>query len=133
MKLFGPQNPFVEQKYVDIGDVYAKSSMFLGESTPEKELLGFVVKISKAVDLPELCPPDAVLQLASHELSSEQAFLLLDWIRLHCTKGSSLPTKFFESIQNGKWMKTYSGYKSPRQAILPDETGKYIFGMMNLF
>ncbi|XP_068313767.1 uncharacterized protein [Pyrus communis] len=122
----------LRQKYVDIGDVYAKSSMFLGESMPEKELLGFVVKISKAVDLPELCPPDAVLQLASHELSSEQAFLLLDWIRLHHTKGSSLPTKFIESIQNGKWMKTYSGYKSPRQAILPDETGKDIFGMMNL-
>ncbi|KAM1773600.1 hypothetical protein ACFXTI_043095 [Malus domestica] len=131
LKLFGPQNPFVEQKFVDIGDVYAKSSMFLGECTPEKELLGFVVKISKAVDLPELCPPDAVLQLASHELSSEQAFLLLDWIRFHRTKGSSLPTKFIESIQNGKWMKTYSGYKSPRQAILPDETGKDIFGMMN--
>ncbi|KAM1012970.1 hypothetical protein TB2_042982 [Malus domestica] len=65
-----------------LGDVYAKSSMLLGEFVPQDELLHFVVKFSKAVDIPELCPPDVVLQIASHELSSEKAFLLLDWIRL---------------------------------------------------
>ncbi|KAL6296081.1 hypothetical protein ACE6H2_004223 [Prunus campanulata] len=130
MKLFGPQNPFVEQNFVDIGHVYSKSSLFLGESTPEKELLRFICKHSKAVDLPELCPPDVVLQIASHELSSEQAFLLLDWIRLLRTKGARLPLKFIESIRDGKWIKTYSGYISPRKAILPDETGKAITDMM---
>ncbi|KAK9948530.1 hypothetical protein M0R45_004101 [Rubus argutus] len=130
VKLFGPRNPFVEQKHVDIGGVYSKSSVFLGESTPEKELLNFVGKYSKAVDLPELCPPDMVLQIASHELSSEQAFLLLDWIRLHRTRGSGLPLKFIESIQQGKWMKTYTGYVSPRHAFLPNETGQTIFDMM---
>ncbi|CAL8101226.1 unnamed protein product [Prunus armeniaca] len=130
MKLFGPQNPFVEQNYVDIGYVYSKSRLFLGESTPEKELLHFISKHSKAVDLPELYPPDVVLQIASRELSSEQAFLLLDWIRFLRNKGSPLPLIFIESIRDGKWMKTYSGYVSPRKGILPDETGKAIIDMM---
>ncbi|XP_068308008.1 uncharacterized protein [Pyrus communis] len=130
VKLFGSQNPFVEQNYVDIGNAYAKSSMFLGDSVLEKELLNFIERHSKAMDLPELSPPDVVLEKASHELSSEQAFLLLDWIRLLRTKGSSLPTKFIESIRGGKWMKTYSGYSSPRKAILPDEAGKSILDMM---
>ncbi|PRQ38289.1 putative histidine kinase-like ATPase domain-containing protein [Rosa chinensis] len=130
-KLFGLQNPFAEQHYVDIGDVYAKSSLFLGKySTPEKELLYFVGEYSKATDLPDLCPPDVVLQIASHELSSEQAFLLLDWIRLLRTKNSSIPKNFIESIENGKWMKTFSGYKSPQEVIFPDETGKVIFDLM---
>lgn len=54
----------------------------------EKELLCFGCKYCKAVDLLELCPPDVVLQIAPSELSSEQAFLLLDWIGLLRTKGS---------------------------------------------
>ncbi|KAM5559542.1 hypothetical protein ABKV19_020949 [Rosa sericea] len=130
VKLFGPHNPFLQQNYVDIGVVYSKSCMFLGESTPRKELLNFVSKYSKAVDLPELSPPDVTLQITSHELSSKQAFLLLDWIRLLRTRGSCLPTKFIESIRDGKWMKTYTGYVSPRRAFLPNETGKIIFDMM---
>lgn len=129
VKLLGPLNPFVGHYYIDIGDVYAKSGMLLGESVPQDELLRFVVKFSKAVDIPELCPPDVVLQIASHELSSEKAFLLLDWIRLLRTKGS-LPTRFLESIRNGKWMKTCLGYCTPRQAILTNETGEGIFDMM---
>ncbi|KAM5569728.1 hypothetical protein ABKV19_016972 [Rosa sericea] len=112
------------------GSKWAKFSFFLGKSTPEKELLHFVGEYSKAMDLPDLCPPDVVLQIASHELSSEQAFLLLDWIRLLRTKNSSIPKNFIESIENGKWMKTFSGYKSPREVIFPDETGKALFDLM---
>ncbi|KAK9932902.1 hypothetical protein M0R45_020123 [Rubus argutus] len=73
---------------------------------------------------------DVALGIPSHELSSEQAFMLLDWIRLLRTMNSSVPKKFIESIKNGKWMKTLSGYKSPREAVLPNETGKAIFDMM---
>ncbi|CAN6583023.1 unnamed protein product [Malus baccata var. baccata] len=101
VKLFGPKNPFVEQKYVDIGDVYAKSSMFLGESTTEKELLDFVVKISKAVDLPELCPPDAVLQVASHELGR-----------------SVVDDEWLAVMKGKKWLKTHRGYSSSGSSIL---------------
>lgn len=82
------------------------------------------------MDLPELCPPDVVLQIAYHEFLSEQAFLLLDWIRLLRTKNSSIPKNFIESIKKGKWMKTFSGYKSPLEVILPDETGKALFDLM---
>ncbi|OMO50899.1 hypothetical protein CCACVL1_30167 [Corchorus capsularis] len=77
--LFGPKNPFWNQYYIDIGEVYAKRYQFIGEHTPENELLDFLIKHSGAKDLPELCPPDMVLPLGS--LTSQQAFLLLDWIR----------------------------------------------------
>ncbi|RXH91522.1 hypothetical protein DVH24_020545 [Malus domestica] len=80
VKLLGPLNPFVGQYYIDIGDVYAKSSMLLGEFVPQDELLHFVVKFSKAVDIPELCPPDVVLQIASHELSREGIFDMMKHI-----------------------------------------------------
>lgn len=130
VKLFGSQNPFLGQNDIDIGDAYAKNGLFLEEHTPEMVLLTFMCEYSKAVDLPELYPPNTELKIASSELSVEQAFLLLDWIRLHRTKGSNIPLNFIQSIRDGKWMKTYSGYKSPRQSILPDETGKAIYDMM---
>ncbi|KAK9939066.1 hypothetical protein M0R45_015775 [Rubus argutus] len=128
VKLFGPQNPFVEFGYVDIGDVYAKSSPLIGESAPQEELLHFVFKYSNALDLPEFHPPNVALHIASSGLSCDQAFLLLDWVRSLC---SPVPTYFIESIRNGRWMKTYTGsYCSPRQAIIPDEKGKAMFDMM---
>ncbi|KAL5558726.1 hypothetical protein UlMin_034937 [Ulmus minor] len=126
VKLFGPGNPFVEQSYVDIGDAYVKSATFLGECTPENVVLEFISKYSKAVDLPELSPPNIELQIASSQLSSEQAFLLLDWIRLLRVKGFDIPEKFINSVRDGKWIKTYSGCNSPRQSVFLDGVGQAI-------
>ena len=129
-KLFGPSNPFSENNYVDIGKVYAEGGQFAEECTPKGVILSFLSTYTRAVDLPELCPPNVVLKVASSKLTSEQGFLLLDWIRFLRTKGSDIPAKFIESIRDGRWMKTYSGFNSPNQCILPDEAGKTIFGMM---
>ncbi|PON65582.1 hypothetical protein PanWU01x14_115940 [Parasponia andersonii] len=82
------------------------------------------------MDLPDLSPPNLELEIASSQLSIEQAFLLLDWIRLLRTKGFNIPERFKEGIQNGKWMKTYTGYKSPRKAVLPNEMGREMFVLM---
>ena len=70
-----------------------------------------------------------VLKVASSKLTSEQGFLLLDWIRFMRTKDLDIPAKFIESIWNGR-MKTHSSFNSPNQCILPDEAKKTIFGMM---
>ncbi|POO03753.1 Histidine kinase-like ATPase, C-terminal domain containing protein [Trema orientale] len=130
VKLFGPSNPYLSHYYIDIGDVYSKSGTFLGECTPDKVVLDFICKYSKAMDLPDLSPPNLELKIASSQLSIEQAFLLLDWIRLLRTKGFNIPERFKESFQNGKWMKTYTGYKSPRKSVLPNEMGKEMFVLM---
>ncbi|XVE95086.1 hypothetical protein REPUB_Repub02eG0066000 [Reevesia pubescens] len=97
--LFGPINPFLDQNYIDIGEANAESYQFVGEHTPEKELLDFLVKHFGAKDLPKLWPPDMVLPLTSC-LTSELAFLLLDWISF------------------------------PKQSVLLDITGKIVFEMM---
>lgn len=48
---------------------------------PEKKLLEFFEKYSKTCDFPDLFPNDASLQVASTQLTSDQALLLLNWIR----------------------------------------------------
>nr|POE45422.1 hypothetical protein CFP56_20094 [Quercus suber] len=37
-------------------------------------------------------------------------------------RNCALPVRFIESIQNGKWIKTYSGFNSPSQCFLCDGT-----------
>ncbi|KAJ4849815.1 hypothetical protein Tsubulata_024017, partial [Turnera subulata] len=133
MKLLGPNNPFVEHFYVDLGEIYAESSQFAGQHIPEKQLLSFISKHSEASDLDGLPPPDAPLQVASSKLTCDQAFLLLDWIRKARARDPSLPEKFVTSVRCGKWLKAYSGFTSPSQSILPDAMGKIIFDMMRCF
>ncbi|KAF4379461.1 hypothetical protein G4B88_024446 [Cannabis sativa] len=129
-KLFGPSNPFLNQKYIDVGNEYVWRSSFLGETTSEKVILDFICKYTKSMDLPELSPPNLELKVAFSPLSMKQAFMLLDWIRFLQTRGACLPERFQASILDGKWLRTYTGYKSPRQSILPDETGKSMFDMV---
>ncbi|KAF6136734.1 hypothetical protein GIB67_020056 [Kingdonia uniflora] len=105
-KLFGSSNPFSQYKYVDIGDVYSESCHLCGEFTPKKALIEFVTNHTRAVNLPELQPPNVVLQVASSPLNREQAFLLLDW------------SSGLESVKQGKWMKTSEGYMVPCKSII---------------
>ncbi|KNA17952.1 hypothetical protein SOVF_074960 [Spinacia oleracea] len=127
--LFGTQNLFSEHRYYDLGDVYSASGNFAGEVTPEKSLVSFMEKHTGAKDLPELLPPNIALSVASSKLTSEQALLLLDWIKFFRTQNSPLPAKFITSVRNGKWMKTTSGFNSPSKCVLPNEIGKRIFEM----
>lgn len=121
--LFGSINPFLEQCYIDIGEAYAESYDIVGEHTPERELLNFLVQHSEAKDLTELCPPDMMLPLTSG-FTTEQAFLLLDWIRLLRTRGLFIPQKFLQCIQDGRWMKTYSGFSCPSQSFFWIQLGQ---------
>ncbi|KAF4396679.1 hypothetical protein G4B88_028993 [Cannabis sativa] len=51
------------------------SGSFLGEFTPEKVVLDFICLYTKAMDLPELTPPNVELEIASSPLSMEQSIL----------------------------------------------------------
>ncbi|KAH9620517.1 hypothetical protein KSS87_015167 [Heliosperma pusillum] len=126
IKLLGASNPFVKVNYVDIGEAYDATGEFASEHTPAEVLLSFLTTRAGARDLPELTPPDMSLQAASCQMTSEQAFLLLDWIRFHKTMGSYIPESFIRSIQSGKWVKTTSGVDCPRNCTIPNETGKAI-------
>ncbi|KAL5558728.1 hypothetical protein UlMin_034939 [Ulmus minor] len=126
-KLFGSVNPFLERNFVDISKDYAQND---GKHTPDKVVLDFICKYAKATDIPELSPPNAEMQMASSQLSMEQVFLLLDWIKVLRTNNSSIPDRFIRSIHEGAWIKCYGRYSSPKQSILPDETGKAIYDKM---
>ncbi|KNA17951.1 hypothetical protein SOVF_074950, partial [Spinacia oleracea] len=130
VKLFGPSNPFLQENYVDISEIYAASSELAEEYTPEKELLKFLTLHAGALDLPEISLPQLPLQVASSQMTSEQAFLLLDWIRFHRTRGDKIPERFIESIRSGKWMKTKTGVDCPRSCAIPTENGKAILELM---
>ncbi len=121
IKLFG-SNPFMDDngKYVELGLIYAEAAKFAGECTPAKELLRFFKKHKKTCDLPYIIPQDMVLQVASSQLTCDEALLLLDWIRNLRTKNYGLPARFIKSIRNGKWVKTYSGFNSPTRCFLCD-------------
>lgn len=86
----------------------------------------------KAFDLPHLKPPDSALEIASDELTCDQGLLLLEWIKnlrsqtYYCEmtrrlKKYEIPARFLESIRRGKWLKTYTGFKSPKRCYLCGE------------
>ncbi|KAJ8453361.1 hypothetical protein Cgig2_008245 [Carnegiea gigantea] len=129
-KLLGPLNPFLEANYVDIGEVYAAYGQFAGEHTTDPVLLNFLMVNTGARDLPEISPPNLPLQVASSQMTSEQAFLLLDWVRFHRTRGSKIPERFIESIRIGKWMKAKAGVDCPSCCTIPDEIGKSILELV---
>lgn len=124
MKLFGSKNAYTKEayyhKYVVLGEVYGDAAEFAGECTPEKKLLEFFQRHSKACDLFDIFPEDAELKLASTQLTNDQALLLLDWIRNLRARKHSLPVRFIDSIKTGKSVKTYSGFSPPIRCFLCD-------------
>ncbi|WCJ20279.1 DNA binding ATP binding [Euphorbia peplus] len=131
-KLFGVRNPFLDYYYVDLGGVYGESGLF-AEYFHDIELLNFLIKHRGAVDLEGLPIPNGALAVASSELSCEQAFLLLDWIRSRRIHSCYLNENFVQSVSHGKWLKTLSGFGSPCQSVLLDDPGNIMFGMMKIF
>ncbi|XP_075655120.1 uncharacterized protein LOC142625328 [Castanea sativa] len=123
IKLFG-SNPFTKAncKYVELGVVYAEAAEFAGECTPANELLQFLKKHGKTSDLPDIIPQDMALQVASAQLTCEEALMLLDWIQNLRAKKYGLPIRFIQSIRNGKWVKISSGFNTPTQCFLCDGT-----------
>ncbi|KAE9449555.1 hypothetical protein C3L33_18541, partial [Rhododendron williamsianum] len=118
---------YYPSNYVELGEVYADAANFAGRSTPEGKLLDFLLKHGKAVDLPDILPQDRALDIASFRLASDQALLLLEWIQnLRAKKYSpnkyEIPKRFIDSVRCGKWMKSYSGFRSPNCCYLYDGT-----------
>ncbi|KAL6955022.1 hypothetical protein U1Q18_041629 [Sarracenia purpurea var. burkii] len=110
------------RKYVELGEVYAEAAKFPGECTPENALLNFLIEHNKATDLPNIVPEDRALDVASNQLTSDQALLLLEWIQKLRAKKNLGHERFIKSIQQGKWMKTYTGFTSPTHCSLYDGT-----------
>ncbi|XP_021767703.1 uncharacterized protein LOC110732097 [Chenopodium quinoa] len=129
-KLFGPNNPFGQENYIDLSETYAANGVFAAENTPDKMLLRFLTLNAAARDLPEISLPNLPLQVASSLMTCEQAFLLLDWIRFHRTRGENMPEKFIESIRSGKWMKTKTGVDCPSSCTIPTKSEKAILELM---
>ncbi|KAJ8629755.1 hypothetical protein MRB53_023078 [Persea americana] len=125
-------NPWTNENYVELGEQYARCCKFAGECSSKEMLHNFMVVYIKAKDIPELCPPGAHFPLAYSYLTGEQAFLLLDWIRHLRTDNSLRWNKFIENIQ-GKWLKTYAGYNSPKECLLSAEEERSIFAEMGNF
>ncbi|KAJ0967271.1 hypothetical protein J5N97_024188 [Dioscorea zingiberensis] len=111
MKLFG-FNPFAENNYIPLGRSYDQ----IQGATPD--FMSYLCKYTNAVDLPELWPPNVELPITCSHLTAEQAFLLLDWLKCLRNKADVLPELFMQSIRNGTWMKTITGFSSPSRCIL---------------
>lgn len=104
-------------RYAGLGNVYLEVASFAGEVTAENEVLNFILKHAKVFDLPHLQPPDAALEVASGELTSDQGLLLLEWIKNLRTQTYScpmsgrlkkyeIPARFSECVRREKWLKT---------------------------
>ncbi|KAF7129242.1 hypothetical protein RHSIM_Rhsim10G0049500 [Rhododendron simsii] len=81
----------------------------------------------KATDLHDILPQNRALDIASNQLTSDQALLLLQWIQnLRAKKCSAIKyeirERFIGSIRRGKWMKTYAGFSPPSSCYLYDGT-----------
>ncbi|XP_058185661.1 uncharacterized protein LOC131302885 [Rhododendron vialii] len=118
---------YCSSKYVELGEVYAEAANFAGKSTAEGDLLDFLIMQGKATDLPNILPQNRALDIASNQLTSDQALLLLQWIQnLRAKKCSAfkyeIPDRFIGSIRRGKWMKTYAGFSPPSSCYLYDGT-----------
>ena len=61
---------------------------------------------------------NASIHIGSQPLCTEDAILLLQWIRHLRSRGIQLPKNFLGNIKNGKWLKTSIGYNVPSQSFL---------------
>ncbi|KAJ8649021.1 hypothetical protein MRB53_002044 [Persea americana] len=116
--LLGGSNPWMGQNYVELAEDYLTAGHFGGLYSHEKLLSKFLATFLKALDIPDVCPADAVFLTVSSPLTKDNTFLLLDWIKNLKYKGLPLPGKFLRSIKYGSWLKTSVGYKPPAESFL---------------
>ncbi|XP_058745312.1 uncharacterized protein LOC131618061 [Vicia villosa] len=110
-------NPWRNENYVELGKSYLNTSSYAGHCTDSEMFIGFLRTYVKASDIPNLSPPNAGFSAADTPLTSDNAFLLLDWIRN--INHSVLPVRFLECIKKGSWLKVRSnGYKPPSKSFL---------------
>ena len=114
-------NPWRGEGYVELGEDYLHPGRFAGEFTSGEQLLNFLKTYVAASDIPDIPPPNAVIPSVSAPLTSENVFLLLDWIRNLKLRGTFFPQKFLNCIKEGSWLKItvngHSGYRPPSQSF----------------
>ncbi|ESW06248.1 hypothetical protein PHAVU_010G031600 [Phaseolus vulgaris] len=112
-------NPWVNQNYVEMGEVYLNRSTYAGQSTDHQKLIEFMTDHLGASDIPDLYPPNAGFSAADTRLTKENAFLFLRWIKNQNSKLGGIPQRFLECIKNGSWLKvTVNGWMPPSKSFL---------------
>ncbi|KAL2539645.1 DNA binding [Abeliophyllum distichum] len=115
-------NPWRNEGYVELGEDYLYSGKHAGVLTREKELLEFLKSHVAASDIPDLPPPDAQIPSLFSLLTKQNAFLLLEWIHNLKKKGIYMPSKFFNCIKKGSWLRVSLGgsvgCRPPSQSFL---------------
>ncbi|KAL5791559.1 hypothetical protein ACOSP7_000153 [Xanthoceras sorbifolium] len=124
-------NPWRLEGYIELGEDYLRSGNFAGQTTTGKQLMDFLRSYVAASDIPDITPPNAAIPAVSSPLTKQNAFLLLDWIRILKSRGSDIPEKFLTSIKEGSWLRvTMSGsssYRPPAQSFfLTSSLGKIL-------
>ncbi|KAJ1685581.1 hypothetical protein LUZ63_016971 [Rhynchospora breviuscula] len=126
-KLFNRVNPFLGEKYIDIGEIYAEEREVNGNIAPKDSVLNFLIEYTSAVDIPLLQPPDVDLPILDAKLTCEQAFLLLDWVNnLTANYYYTMPKKFVSSLRCGRWVKTISGFDKPENCFLDEGRNSFM-------
>ncbi|XP_038709038.1 uncharacterized protein LOC120003946 [Tripterygium wilfordii] len=114
-------NPWRAEDYIELGEDYLFRSTFAGEHTKSRQLMPFLETYVGASDIPLISPPNAVIPIVSSPLTTENAFLLLDWIHSLRYRGTSIPNRFLNCIKEGSWLKIRmngsSGYKPPSESF----------------
>ncbi|KAL9303441.1 hypothetical protein ACSQ67_020704 [Phaseolus vulgaris] len=111
-------NPWVNQNYVELREVYLNRSTYAGQSTDYQKLIKFMTDHLGASDIPDLYPPNAGFSAADTRLTKENAFLLLHWIKNLNSKSDGIPQRFLECIKNGSWLKvTVNGWMPPSKSF----------------
>ncbi|AET01325.1 ATP/DNA-binding protein [Medicago truncatula] len=119
-------NPWRKENYVELGKMYLNAS-YADQSTDSGKLIEFLKNHVGASDIPYLSPPNAGFSAADTQLTKENAFLLLDWIRELKHKGVHLPERFLACIKEGSWLKvTGNGFMSPSKSFLIGSLGNIL-------
>ncbi|XP_045792699.1 uncharacterized protein LOC123887421 [Trifolium pratense] len=112
-------NPWRNENYVELGNVYLNASSYAGQFTASEMLINFLTTHVGASDIPYISPPNAGFSAVNTPLTKDNAFLLLDWIRNLKYKGVHLPERFLKCIKDGSWLKvTINGYRPPSKSFL---------------
>ncbi|XP_042395852.1 uncharacterized protein LOC121986110 [Zingiber officinale] len=113
-------NPWRAYKYFVLSREYLATANFAGNVTCEGQILKFLQQHGKASDVPQVYPPNAAIKTVYSPLTTDNAFLLLEWIRNIRSRGTNYRLQnFFSSIKTGSWLKTSIGYKPPSESFLP--------------
>jgi sacsin len=110
-------NPWRKDGYIELSGHYKSAGHFAGNYTSEDHLLEFLKTHLQVSDVPLIHPPNASFPAARSPLSVDNAFLLLEWIRIQKSKGR-LPDQFLASVKEGRWLKTSLGFKPPMESFL---------------